>query len=80
MSNFGTYAICPYFLSEDNITIKCEGVVQLNQTDASYHVKFENKDMKKNWIHNYCESRDYLKCPYAALLESNYDKQGNKVI
>ena len=78
MPNYGTYAICPYFQSEDPTTIKCEGIVQLIQAEALYHVRFPNKECKKHFMRCYCENNDnWDKCPYAALLESTYDEAGN---
>lgn len=76
MPNYGTYAICPYFSNEDAVTIKCEGVTPLGDADTHYHVRFHDGKEKKKFLHQYCESRDYLKCPYAALLESAYDDSG----
>jgi hypothetical protein len=79
MPNYGTYAICPYFCSEDAVTIKCEGIIQFNRVDATYHVRLPNKEMKKAWLRSYCESRNYLSCPYAALMEKCYDDTGKSI-
>ena len=74
MPNYGTYAICPYFVSEDMLSIRCEGIVQEN--NATNVMRFKNSGMKKTWLKRYCESYQYGKCPYASILESAYDDLG----
>jgi hypothetical protein len=77
MPNYGTYAICPYFNTEDPISIKCEGIIKLTQGEALYHIKFPDKKCKKHFMRQYCESHCWCNCPYAALLESSYDDTGS---
>jgi hypothetical protein len=75
MPNFGTYAICPYFETEDQTAIKCEGIVQLNQVDTVYQLRFPNKTRKKDHLQMYCETYQYGKCPYAAVLNKSYEER-----
>ena len=79
MPNYGTMAVCPFFDTEDAITIKCEGIIQSNQADATYHFRFANKIKKKEWLQKYCEKHTYLTCPYAALVNSSYDESGKSL-
>lgn len=74
MPNFGTYAICPFYISEDMLTIRCEGIVPEN--NSTYVMRFKDTRMKKAWLDKYCETYGYCNCPYAAILESSYDDQG----
>ena len=69
MPNYGTYAICPYFQTEDPLHIKCEGIVQLNKVDTEFVMRFSSKEQKKEWLQEYCETYHYGKCPYAIILE-----------
>ncbi len=77
MPNYGTYAICPYFVSEDPTTIKCEGIVKYFQAESLYHIKFPDKECKKYFMKCNCESWEWKNCPYASLLEQSYDDTGN---
>jgi len=78
MPNYGTYAICPYFSTEDTTAIKCDGIVELKDIDARNVMRFCNKRSKEAWIGKYCESYQYLECPYAAILEGQYNEAGQK--
>jgi hypothetical protein len=76
MPNYGTYAICPYFETEDPLHIKCEGIVKLNKVNTEFVMRFPSKDKKKDWLKEYCETYQYGKCPYAAIIENAYDNSG----
>jgi hypothetical protein len=56
--------------------IKCEGVIKLFQAEAFYHIRFPSKECKKHFENTYCETHDWTKCPYAALLENFYNEDG----
>ena len=72
MPNYGTYAICPYFSTEDVLHIKCEGMVQ--QNSAVNVMKFATLERKKEWLHKYCETYQYGLCPYAAIKDRQYEE------
>lgn len=72
MPNYGTYAICPYFVSEDLLSIRCESIVKEN--NATNVMRFKNTGMKKAWLSRYCETYQYGKCPYAKILEERYQE------
>ena len=72
MPNYGTYAICPYFMSEDLTGIRCEGIVKEN--NATTVMRFRNSKAKKAWLDKYCEKREYCNCPYAKILEKKYQE------
>ena len=72
MPNYGTYAICPYFVSEDPLSIRCEGIVKEN--NATNVMRFKNSGIKKAWLKKYCETHQYSKCPYAIILENKYQE------
>lgn len=74
MPNYGTYAICPYFQSEDPLRIKCEGIIKLNKANTETVLRFPSSKIKKDWISRYCEAAEYGKCPYAAILNRKYEK------
>lgn len=72
MPNYGTYAICPYFQSEDMLSIRCEGIVKEN--NSTNVMRFKNSGLKKAWLKRYCETYQFGKCPYAKVLENNYQE------
>jgi hypothetical protein len=85
MSNYGTYAVCPYYTTETNNTIICEGVIETGNVRSSNHLIFavtkgtkKKKSDKGRWIKRYCESNNYLDCPYAAFLQKQYDDKEKK--
>lgn len=73
MPNYGTYAICPYFVSEDILSIRCESIVQEN--NATNVMRFKNAGQKKAWLKRYCETYHYCDCPYAKILEERYQEE-----
>lgn len=72
MPNYGTYAICPYFISEDPIRLRCEGIVKEN--NATNVMYFKNANQKKAWLEKFCETHQYGKCPYAKILNNKYQE------
>ena len=76
MPNYGTIAICPYFQSEDAIHIKCDGIVQTHKASTEFVMRFSSKEQKKDWQRIYCETYEYLKCPYAAMIDKQWDETG----
>lgn len=79
MTNYGTIAVCPYFVLEDPLRIKCEGIIQLNEAATEYVMRFPSSNQKKEWLKGYCETHQYKNCPYAEILEQAYDDQGKSV-
>lgn len=49
------YTICPYYIDENNRTISCEDVCR----------SYDSMDEKWAWMDMYCDSWDWMKCPYA---------------
>lgn len=49
------YTICPYYIDENNKTISCEDVCR----------SYDSMDEKWAWMDMYCDSWDWMKCPYA---------------
>lgn len=79
MPNYGTYAICPYFTTEDDTVIKCEGIVALDGIDTRTFMRFRSKKNKEQWRGMYCETYQYLKCPYADILDKQFNEAGNYI-
>lgn len=79
MPNYGTYAICPYWQSEDPLRIKCEGIIKLNRAHTEFVLRFPTKGNKKAWMAEYCESFQYCSCPYASIIEAQIEDQGIKI-
>lgn len=63
-SNSGRYTRCPYYRWEYEARITCE--------DTYRH--FECKAQKNAWMDQYCDSWDWMKCPYAADLTEAYER------
>lgn len=63
-SNSGRYTRCPYYRWEYKARITCE--------DTYRH--FECKAQKNAWMDMYCDSWDWMKCPYAADLTEAYER------
>lgn len=63
-SNSGRYTRCPYYRWEYEARITCE--------DTYRH--FECKAQKNAWMDMYCDSWDWMKCPYAADLTEAYER------
>ena len=53
---------CPFYKSEDNRKIKCEGISSI----TTLHLVFNPCSEKKGFRQNTCEG-DYHKCPIARL-------------
>ena len=49
------YTLCPYYIDESRKTISCEDVCR----------SFDSTDSKWAWTDMYCDSWDWMKCPYA---------------
>ena len=61
------YTLCPYYVDENNKAISCEDVCR---TYDSYSQKWA-------WMDMYCDSWDWMKCPYAmdrAEAYARYEK------
>ena len=63
-SNSGRYTRCPYYRGDYEARITCE--------DTYRH--FECKAQKNAWMDMYCDSWDWMKCPYAADLTEAYER------
>lgn len=58
------YIMCPYFVDENKKSISCEDVCR----------SYRSHKEKWAWIDMYCDSWDWMKCPYAADLSEAYSK------
>ena len=58
------YVICPFFRSQSNQRIWCEGVIR----GAKIAIDFDKKDLKRIHMRKYCRSFDYVTCPYASVI------------
>ena len=61
-------ALCPFYHSEDNQKLYCEGVDET----TSIHLAFESATDRKEYRKIMC-SRDYKKCHIARMLYEKYE-------
>ena len=61
------YAKCPFYKSEDDMKIYCEGT----EEGTSIHLAFYSKTTKKQFCKRYCE-RQYQDCRIAKMLYGKY--------
>lgn len=64
MPNYGHTAICPFYRAEKNKSISCEDTFR----------RFMNENKRNAWTTMYCDSWDWMKCPYAADLTEAYER------
>ena len=64
----GVNSICPFYEHEARLSITCEGMCG----ELSGIRKFQDEGRKKAWQEKFCFERQYLRCPYAGLLENKY--------
>ena len=65
MANSVHTVICPYYITEFNNCITCEDVRRA----------FKSHDNKDSWMGMYCDSWDWMRCPYAVDLTEAYYRQ-----
>lgn len=58
------YTRCPFYIDENKLTISCEDVCR----------SFDSMDEKWTWMDMYCDSWDWMKCPYAIDISEAYRK------
>lgn len=63
MPNLHT-AICPFYVGEKHKSISCEDTYR----------RFCNSERRDAWLHMYCETWDWMRCPYAADLAEAYER------
>lgn len=65
------YTLCPYYIDENKKTISCEDVCR----------SFDSTDEKWSWMDMYCDSWDWMRCPYAADRAEAYARyeEGEKM-
>lgn len=56
------YTLCPYYIDENKKTISCEDVCR----------SYDSLDEKWKWMDMYCDSWDWMKCPYAVDISEAY--------
>jgi hypothetical protein len=66
------YAKCPFYHSEEQGKICCEGV----GGKTSIHLAFEDSKEKRTYREEFC-SEHYDKCLLCHMLYSKYDEEGN---
>lgn len=64
------YTRCPYYIDDSRKTISCEDVCR----------SYNTADQKWAWMDMYCDSWDWMRCPYAADRTEAYRKyeEGDK--
>ena len=58
------YTRCPYYIDENKLTISCEDVCRT----------YDSINEKLSWMDLYCDSWDWMRCPYAADRSEAYKK------
>ena len=61
--------ICPYYLSQSDKRIRCEGVIEGTKVSS----EFSQKEEKDEYMEIYCGTHDYLQCPIASKVEEAYN-------
>lgn len=56
------YTRCPYYIDESRNSISCEDVCR----------SYSSENKKWAWMDMYCDSWDWMKCPYAADISEAY--------
>ena len=56
------YTRCPFYIDESRKTISCEDVCR----------SYSSENKKWAWMDMYCDSWDWMKCPYAADISEAY--------
>ena len=56
------YTRCPYYIDESRRSISCEDVCR----------SYASENKKWAWMDMYCDSWDWMKCPYAADISEAY--------
>ena len=64
MPNFNHIPICPYYQSEKKKSISCEDTFR----------RFDSTSRRNAWLTMYCDSWDWMRCPYAADLSEAYER------
>lgn len=62
--------LCPFYISHDKNTIKCECLYQTMNVNSYIMQKFGSKDQSK-WLLQYC-CKNYKQCPIEKILEKKY--------
>ena len=58
------YTRCPFYIDENKLTISCEDVCR----------SYDSLDEKWAWMDMYCDSWDWMRCPYAMDMNEAYKK------
>lgn len=58
------YTRCPFYIDENKLTISCEDVCR----------SYDSLDEKWAWMDMYCDSWDWMRCPYAIDMNEAYRK------
>lgn len=73
MDNIDKYVVCPYYRSNEQRKILCEGI----QDKAYIHLVFSNWLDKRPYMQNYCCSMDnYNNCRIADMLNLKHLMEG----
>ena len=56
------YTLCPFYIDENKKSISCEDVCR----------QYSSMDEKNEWMKMYCDSMDWMRCPYAVDLNEAY--------
>ena len=58
------YTLCPYYIDENKKSISCEDVCR----------SFRSQKAKWRWMDIYCDSWEWMKCPWAADISEAYQR------
>lgn len=73
MPSYSDMVICPFYecKSQHNSLITCEGL----SVEVMTVVRFGTKEERDTWMKKYCDTYDYICCPYARVIQEKYEKE-----
>lgn len=66
-SNWGTVIVCPFYRSEGDLSICCEGFAS-----ECVRQQFSSRCNKRIYRNRFCEGMTYQSCPIAQLTAAKY--------
>lgn len=72
--SINVYAICPFFITESNKSITCEGIIGKENVS-----RFNTVEEKKAHEEYYCTKQDYEACEICKALLGKYRQEENKL-
>lgn len=63
------YVVCPFYLMDEKLKLRCEGYRQ----GVSFHTRFDNKEIKREHKRKYCwDLHGYENCPLYPVIMNQY--------